>query len=282
MAAATPTVRPASAVARSALAALALLVPAAGAEALPIFLERFDHYTASGLAPGGGGGTLDSLRWRLRGLSDGDSAFGERRSGGHGGRGPAAGAVRAGGVYAFEVGEGNPALGFQPTAADLTPGGVELRLPLAMPPAASALAIGYRSYVLNDAGRATRLTLTWQRPDRPGAHGLAGATRISPAGATAAAAWSGRQHRVSIPAAALAGATEVRLRWWLEDAGGRGSRDQLALDDLRIDWRGTAAAVPGPGSAGLLAAALALLLSRSRRAPGRPRASSRRSATASR
>ena len=49
-----------------------LLVSSVGAAATTIIEESFIDYAGLGLSPGGSGGTLDSLQWRVFGASSGD------------------------------------------------------------------------------------------------------------------------------------------------------------------------------------------------------------------
>ena len=88
----------------------------------------FTGYTGAGLDASPEAGQLDSDEWMVTGLSPGNTTFG-------GGpytatsyaRGASIGGVTDGGLYAFDVGTGDPAFGWQPATGELLPGTFTVR-----------------------------------------------------------------------------------------------------------------------------------------------------------
>lgn len=76
----------------------------------------------SGFAPSPSTEQLDSNICRVTGLRDGSLEFGDTGATGDFARGSTTGGVTYGGVYAFDLGNGDIALGVQPSSADFTPG----------------------------------------------------------------------------------------------------------------------------------------------------------------
>lgn len=78
--------------------------------------QTFETFTGAGMQPGGGSGTLDSNTWQI-GFWDGtnsvDSGLGATHGSGLFGRGTSTGGATQTGVYAFQTGGGNTALGIQ-------------------------------------------------------------------------------------------------------------------------------------------------------------------------
>src|SRR5215510_3505689 len=85
-----------------------------------VTIESFSGYTGAGFAPSPAGGQLDSDEVRVTGLSDGSGicASGATCTTGDFARGSSAGNESTGGIYAFTVSSGAPALGFHPASGD--------------------------------------------------------------------------------------------------------------------------------------------------------------------
>jgi len=256
---------------RAGIMLLVALLAAPGAGAAPLLLdEHFADFAGNGLRPGGAGGTLDSLVWRVEGASDGASAFGDTRLAGDLARGRSAGGERSGGLYAFELPGGRRGPGVQPTGSDFTPGALTRRIANSAAGAVHALAAALELWVLNDGSRATRLrTSVRALPHGPWLEvpGLGLVTAQAPD----ALGWSQWPLSAALPLDALAHGASMLLRLELDDAGGTGARDEIALAAVQVSGLLRAGAAPAPlaapAPAGLLAGALglALLLGRAQR-----------------
>ncbi len=242
-------------ISRAALAALALWVPASSAGVL--YESDFSAYEGAGLAPGAVGGTLDSNRWTVIGLSDGDSAPGATLLSGDHARGLSAGGVGTGGLYGFLIPgtAGGRAPGVQATGSDMTPGALLLTLDNTLGAALHAITVSFDLLVRNDGARSTRLSVDL---------GVGGLWEpllgfVTPPAASTDG-WLGAGLSGSAENLALEPGAPLALRWRLEDAGGSGGRDEVAFDRIRV--LGVAAgpvAVPEAQTAQLLAAGLVLL-----------------------
>ncbi|MBN1217568.1 MAG: hypothetical protein JXM69_01465, partial [Anaerolineae bacterium] len=124
------------------------------------FTEEFTGFTGSGFDPNPGVGQLDSDIWSVTGLSDGDLLFGDSQTTGDFARGPSAGGVTTGGVYAFDVG-GNTILGVQPGGTDFTPGEIILRLQNNTGSTITQLDVSYDIWYRNDQPRANSLNFSY-------------------------------------------------------------------------------------------------------------------------
>ncbi|MEN0111060.1 MAG: hypothetical protein AAF805_10080 [Planctomycetota bacterium] len=118
----------------------------------------FDAYSGTGVAPGGGGGTLDSDQWNLNLFNADSGSFFETGFGGSAGAGVFGRGTSPGGVdpadfgfYAFEVAPGDIALGTQPGPTDFSAPGIELRLENQTGFEIDFVEISYTVYVRNDS-----------------------------------------------------------------------------------------------------------------------------------
>lgn len=238
--------------------------------------EDFATFSGTGLAPVDAG-ALDSRRWAVLGLSDGDSAFGDTRTGGDFARGTSAGGERGGGLYAFDLPGALRGVGVQATSSDFTPGSLLRRVQNTAGVALDGLLVLFDLWVLNDGGRSTRILFDAHAdPSLTAGRGDDEATRITPAAADALG-WQPLAVRASIPGLDIPERGEVILRWLFDDAGGSGSRDEWALSRLRVEGLPAAAPPPGAGvpvvlaaptTSGLAVAVLALCLARLARVRG--------------
>lgn len=210
-----------------------------GAFAALITFDRFDTYRGEGLAPGGPPGSLDSTRWQVEGLSDGDSLPGGRHTGGDFARGTSPGGVSSGGLYAFLVDPVAPvpdhALGVQPTASDGTPGAFTLRIVNPLAEIVRGVVVLFEYWFLNDGGRAMSAELQWASDSSPGFSPVIGSALVTPRAADAVASWAVDARRVTVEGMAVRPGETLRLRWAFDEVpGGSGSRDELAIDDVLV------------------------------------------------
>ena len=212
------------------LAALLAAFRSAAADLL-LLDEDFSPFSGTGLAPVDAG-ALDSRRWAVLGLSDGDSAFGDTRTGGDFARGTSAGGERSGGLYAFDLPGSLRGVGVQATGSDFTPGSLLRRVQNTAGVALDGLLVLFDLWVLNDGERSTRILFDAHAdPGLTAGRGDDAATRITPAAADALG-WQPLAVRASILGLDIRERGEVILRWLFEDAG-----VYLRLDGLETGQR---------------------------------------------
>ncbi len=244
---------------------LTLMLGAQSAVAGTLYFNDFEFFTGAGLRPGGGNGTLDSNRWRASGLATGDTGFGEQHVSGASARGHASGPVRSGGLYAFDI-SGGTALGWQSTGTNLTPGSLFLRIFNTSQTSWRDLWLDFEFWVRNDRPRSSSVGLYAGAPHQPG---LRLADFTSPLAAAVNPIWQSDIVRVPLRDRVVLPGAPLSIEWRLDDAGGLGSRDELAIDNLRLSHMAPATTVgDGINTLVYFGFGLGLLLLRA----GRPRA----------
>lgn len=217
---------------------------------MPVVID-FNEFTGAGFSPGAApaSGQLDSNIWSVRGLSEGNVAFGGTNTTGDFARGTHAGGTSTGGIYAFDVDGSaavNRALGIQPTAADFNPGELVLRLVNQTSAPVSMWQIAYDVYVYNDQGRSSAFNFSYSLDDSTYVT-VPGLDLTSPESADGVAAWVQNTRSITVATASLVGINEnLFLRWSTHDVSGLGSRDELALDNISISAHTNV--VPEPAS----------------------------------
>lgn len=230
------------------------VVPGAG-QTLAI---DFSGFSAGGFVPVPAANQLDSDNWRVIGVSDSTMAFGDSKSTGDFARGPSAGGVTDGGVYAFNHGGGDVGLGFQPSGSDFTPGAFELRLQNTTGGIVDLLSVSYDAWVLNDQARANSLNFSYSI-DGVNFTAVPAADLTSPEAADTLG-WVAFARSLELSGLGLPDSGFLFLRWSSDDVSGGGSRDEFAIDNIRITNRAAAVIVPEPASLSMIGlAALALL-----------------------
>ncbi len=116
---------------------------------------NFDTFMGDGLAPDPAAGQLDSDEWAIAGMSDGDVVFGGANAAGDYAKGTSTGGESSGGLYAFDTGAGDIAMGVQPTGSDFSPGTFTLRLVNNTGAAIDRLDVAYDICVYNNATRSS-------------------------------------------------------------------------------------------------------------------------------
>jgi len=193
-----------------------------------------EAFAAAGFATSPGPGQLDADAWSILGFSDGDLEFGQEAATGDWARGVSPGRVSTGGLYAFAVEPDNHALGVQPTASDFAPGSILLKI-VVPADAVMDVQLEFRMWTLNDQDRST-VWSTWYSLDGTTWFELTGMEHTTPTLADADPQWSGT---ASLATASLSGAMlnagdPFYLRWDAIDGEGEGSRDESAIDDIRL------------------------------------------------
>ncbi|NKI34049.1 DUF11 domain-containing protein [Wenzhouxiangella sp. XN79A] len=215
------------------------LSAAAGSRGGPFFSEDFTGFTGGGFAPTPASGQLDSDLWRVTGLSDGDGSFGGTHDSGDFARGAAAGGASTGGIYGFDTGGGDRALGAQPTSGDFSPGTFELRVENTTGATLQAVDVAYDIKVFNDQDRGNTLNFAWSTDGAtftavPELDFTSTELRDSPA------SWATVPRATTLIGISVPAGGNLFLRWTSDDAIGGGSRDELAIDNVTL----TAAAPP--------------------------------------
>lgn len=233
-----------------------ILLGARTASAVVVASEDFHRFEGAGLAPGGDDGRLDSMRWAVLGLSDGDAAFGAVSSAGDLARGRAVRPVRAGGLYAFSLPDDVTGAGVQATSSDFTPGALVWRTRNDGDDTWRDLRIAFDFWYRNDGARATELNVhaaldgdspLWQHIDA--------ATRLTPALADGTS-WRVERISAALTALDVPPLESLLLRFTLDDASSVGTRDEVALARLELDALAEVEALSAPASALLVVSLL--------------------------
>jgi hypothetical protein len=206
----------------------------------------FSGYNGSGIAKTPAAGQLDSDVFKVTGASDGDSSYGLTLTSGDYARGSSTGGVTTGGLYAFDVGGGNTALGFQSTDGDFTPGTIELRMLNESPNVIDELSLAYDVLVFNDEGRSNSLDFAYST-DGATFIDVAALDFVSPEAADAAPAWADTPMSAVLSGLDIDPGQFLFLRFTTGDVSGGGSRDELAIDNIVLSLAAPQA-VPEPGA----------------------------------
>lgn len=196
---------------------------------------RFDDFKGSGFSPSPVAGQLSSGSWSVKGMSDGDLYFGDSASIGDLARGLSNGKVSTGGLYAFNVNDGNTKriLGLQPIGADFTPGSITLRLHNLCGDTIHSLYLMYDIYTYNDQGRSTSLNFSYST-DSSNYIALPSLDYMTKDTAAASPAWAKTMRLALIHSLHIADSAFFYLRWTGDDAGGSGSRDEYGIGNIRF------------------------------------------------
>jgi len=226
---------------------LALLSPIGHANAqIPVsqldtpVVEDFTGYNGSGFGTMGQAGRLDSDNWTVRGVSDGDLAFGTNTNMGDYARGSSTGGVTEGGVYAFDIGMGDAALGAQGTDVDFAPGELVWRFTNGVngEPVA-AVELTWTVWSFNDSDGVSMVTAQVFDGTRTVTLG----TVVSTADiADAMPGWTATTQTAQTTNLYIPSGAEFEIRFVIDEPAGTGVRDEVAVDDLSLVVRANAAA----------------------------------------
>ncbi|MBP8824023.1 MAG: lamin tail domain-containing protein, partial [Flavobacteriales bacterium] len=197
-------------------------------------------YTGAGFAPSPTVGQLNSNAWATTGMSDGALAFGGTRNSGDNARGAnaAPGGVSTGGFYAFTAPAiGSSSLGIKPGSEDWTPGTVTLRVQNTTGADLTSLDVAYELWCNNSQARSNSFNFAWST-DNSSYTAVAALDFTSVAGADALG-YGVSNRSTTISGLNVANNAYVYLRWSGDDAGGSGSRDEFALDDISVTGHGS-------------------------------------------
>ncbi len=192
------------------------------------------QYDGSGFEPFPASGRLNSNTFATTGMSDGDSAFGDEAISGDFARGTSSGGVGTGGFYAFEVAPGNHAFGWQATGSDFAPGSITLRMQNQTGQEVTSIDVSYLIYQYNDQGRSSSLNFSYSE----GFNFYEAVPELdftSTEVASGSPVWEVFPRNTKIiPFEPIPQGEFFFLRWETADVGGSGSRDELALDNIRV------------------------------------------------
>lgn len=178
-------------------------------------------------------GELDAEAWAIYGIED-DKEFGQEETSAAFARGQSTGGVDAGGIYAFEVETDNYAIGIQPSGAYLTPGYIALKIKNTSGETIYSTDISYNIWVYNDADRSSALNgqvstdgSTWESLDN-----LFFTTQED---ASSDPQWEvfPQNQNTQIE---LENDEYLYIRWFTDDVSGSGTRDEIAIDDITINF----------------------------------------------
>lgn len=204
----------------------------------------FAGYDGSGFSPTPAAGQLDSGMLSLAGFSEGDLPFEATAEAGDFARGTTTGGVSAGGVYAFDLGDGDMALGVQPTGSDYSPGSLILRLENATGAPLEGVHVSYDVVVFNDQGRSSSWSLSYSTAELGPYEAVPAADYASPETADAEPAYTLVRRSVELSPPAILPGEHLYLRWSSDDVGGAGSRDEIGIDNITIVGESS---LPAPG-----------------------------------
>lgn len=205
----------------------------------------FTGFTGAGFTPGGGAGQLDSNTWSTTGFGL-NVAFGGSETSGDPARGSSTGGEATGGVYSFDTGGGNAALGVQAGGSDFTPGSFILRISNGTGQTLTSFDVSYDVSIFNDQERSNSFNFGWST-DGVTVNPISSLDLLSAEAADASPAWvTSNQSESGIALPSLAPNAQFFVHWLGDDESGGGSRDEFALDNISITGF---AAVPEPTTA---------------------------------
>ncbi|MCU4158220.1 T9SS type A sorting domain-containing protein [Carboxylicivirga sp. A043] len=199
-------------------------------------------FNGSGFTPSPTDGQLNSNGIIVTGCSDGDLNFGDTNSEGDFARGRSNGNKTSGGIYAFEISDNNVALGVQPAGSDMTPGDIIIKIINNTGFNAKSIDISYDIYELNNENRSCSVIVSTSVDNTTYIHHLSldyttvEAENPSPQ-------WIVQNQSINW-VTDLQINSEYYLKFTIDDNGGSGSRDEIAIDNIGIRLNGTATHSP--------------------------------------
>lgn len=192
------------------------------------------QFAGTGFEPTPATGRLDSDAWATTGMSDGYSNYGDTKTvPGDFTRGTSSGGVTTGGFYSFQVAAGDYSIGVQPSSADWTAGSLSLRIKNNTGLILSSVSLSYNVCIFNDQGYATSLNFSYST-DSTTFIPVATMNYTSPTTATGPV-WETVPRSTTLTNLSIPVGSSFFFRWSSDDAGGSGSRDEIALDDITIN-----------------------------------------------
>ena len=192
----------------------------------------FAGFAGAGFDPDPDPDQLDSDIWVVRGVSDGDLAFGDSENSGDYAEGVSTGEEAEGGVWAWDTGGGNVALGANLTGMDFTPGSFVLRAQNTTGVDITSLDVSWRVWALNNGNRSNVVEFAWSQDDA--AYTAVADQDFASVEASDNLGWQSETRTTTISGITLASDEFLYLRWVFDDSTGNGSRDELGIDDIEF------------------------------------------------
>ena len=232
----------------SALVLLGALAPLAEAQ-IPLttsgtaVTRDFNTFTGAGFQPTPATGQLSSNNYSVIGDAGSTLNFGGTATTGTLARGASTAAVSTGGLYSFGISATNTgSIGIQGSGSFFVPSGsIYVRYRNDVGSAIASATVAYDVFVRNDQTRASSFNFAYAT----GSCAVADATTltftpvpaaeyVSPLASTGAAITLGASRNLTVPDLSIASGDCLYLQFTIADAGGSGSRDELALDNLSV------------------------------------------------
>ena len=189
-------------------------------------------FDGSGLAQLPSAGQLDSNTFSFDGFSEGDTDFDADYTSGDYARGQTTGGVSSGGLYAFDLGGGNTALGIQPTGSDFTPGTVYFKFRNDTGETITDISIAYDAYFLNNENRTNSLVLA-HGPSKTNLTSVTDSFIETGIGQDAVEEWERNFVTADITGLSILDGETYLIAWESNDSGS-GSSDELAIDNIQL------------------------------------------------
>lgn len=193
--------------------------------------EDFNDFRGDGFDVNPSPSQLNSEKWRVEGLDDGDMNFGDNANTSVFARGEDDAGVTTGGVYAFEVATGDYSLGIQPTGSNFTSGNFTLRMDNQTGSTIQAIEVEYDIYYWEEADRSNYFNFRVSNDDSDydDIENLDFETTQ-----TNNPSWQKVERDTVIYCSYWEDDEYFYLQWQGDDVSGSGSRDQFALNNLEI------------------------------------------------
>ncbi len=195
------------------------------------------QFDGSGFSPLPSGGQLNSNTFIVTGLSDGDLDFGDTGTSSDFTRGVSTGGVSGGGIYAFEVGTSDRALGVQPTSGDWTPGTIVMQIINESDSTITDLNVTYDIYVYNDGDRSNSFNFS-HSDDNVTYTDEPSLDFASPETASGSPTWIATTRSIVLSGLSIDTTEVYYLRWSSTGVSGSGARDEFALDNIVLSAGG--------------------------------------------
>lgn len=193
-------------------------------------------YIGNGLSPQPSIGQLNSNAFKIVGLSDGDSNFGDTLASADFSRGYAINAVSTGGMYAFNYGtaeDSNMSIGFQATTADMSPGKLVLRMQNNSGKTIARVSLNYDLLIRNNGARSSSIKTCYSWTDSS-YYLLNESLRYSTPALDSLAEWQIETIALDVHGLQWLDGEYFYLSWSLDDNSGSGDRDEIAFDNISI------------------------------------------------
>jgi len=202
------------------------------------FREDFTGFTAAGFAPAPSAGQLDSTRWIVGGLSDGDLAYGATGDTGDYARGTSngTGGILSGGVYAFDFTSPatNRILGAQASVDDFDPGYIEFRVLNTTGVDLTQFYVSFELSALNREDKAVNISVSYG----VSLGGTPPALFSAPFATFTSTELQDGAVEISlldnVIAPTLPTLENIHIRFSIDDASGAGFRDPVGIDNVFV------------------------------------------------